>query len=110
VQASGLDNVVAVAAGNGHTLALEEDGTLWACGDNSVGQLGDGTWVSRTAPVEIAGFVGVEAVAAGDVHSAALKSDGTVWAWGHNFYGQLGNGTTSAQGAPVVARYHLRLR
>ncbi len=98
VQVAGLDGVVAVAAGgryeSGHTVALKEDGTVWAWGNNSTGQLGDGTRDYRLSPVQVQDIGGVTAVAAGERHTVALKEDGTAWAWGLNMRGQLGNGET----------------
>ncbi len=95
VQVDGLTNVVAVAAGgylNGdHSLALKADGTVWAWGFNSSGQLGDGTTTDRSSPVQVSGLKDVVAIAAGGRHSLALKADGTLWAWGYNFMGQLGD-------------------
>jgi alpha-tubulin suppressor-like RCC1 family protein len=91
-----LSRVTRVAAGAGHILALEADGTVYAWGDNLFGQCGNGarsTEAPQTTPVRVSNLDGVVAVAAGAVHSLALKSDGTVWSWGHNDYGQLGNGT-----------------
>ncbi|HLH23916.1 MAG TPA: hypothetical protein VK066_15440 [Chloroflexota bacterium] len=105
VQVTGLENVTFVAAGGDHSLAVTADGTVWAWGSNSSGQLGDGTTIDRSAPVRVNGLInvpgGVEAVAAGLQYSLALKNDGTVWAWGTNEVGQLGNGTTDNQTAPV---------
>jgi len=93
------NNVVQVAAGygspSGHGLEVRTDGTVWAWGMNSFGQLGDGTTDSRLAPVQVTGLTGVMRVAGGCNHSLALRSDGTVWAWGGNAAGQLGRGTTS---------------
>ncbi|MBM3496265.1 MAG: hypothetical protein FJX72_18380, partial [Armatimonadetes bacterium] len=97
-----LSDAVSVAAGDHHSLALKSDGTVWACGLNRYGQLGDGTTTDRAAPVAVSGLSGVVAVAAGEGHSLVLKSDGTVWAWGYNGYGQLGDGTTTHRTAPVA--------
>ncbi len=92
---SGLTDVVAVAGGNDHSLALTSDGAVWAWGDDHQGQIGDGTPVgAHFAPVSVEGLAGVVAVAAGTWHSVALEADGTVWAWGDNLHGQLGDGTT----------------
>jgi alpha-tubulin suppressor-like RCC1 family protein len=85
--------VKAIAAGAYHTVALKNDGTVWAWGWNDCGQLGDGTTTNRTIPVQVKGISDVVAIAAGMYHTVALKNDGTVWAWGFNYYGELGNGT-----------------
>lgn len=90
----GLANVVAIAAGSNHGLALKGDGTVWAWGYNAYGQLGVGTanglW---PRPTQVMALTNVVAIAAGSYYSLALTSDGTVWAWGIDDSGQLGNGT-----------------
>lgn len=102
VQVNGLNSVVAIAASGGHSLALRSDGTVWAWGDNSVGQLGNSSAGSgTTSPVQVSGLTGVTSIAAGLSHSLALRSDGTAWAWGSNWVGQLGNGTTTNSPVPV---------
>jgi len=93
----------AFATGLYHTLALTDDGALWAWGFNSYGQLGDGTDTDSYIPLQVnlpAG-VTVTAIAAGMNYSLALADDGTVWAWGENYYGELGDGTTDHSGIPV---------
>ncbi len=103
VQVSGgLSGVIAVAGGYYHSVALENDGTVWAWGYNVYGQLGDGTNWDRTTPVKI--LSGARAIAAGSYHSVALKNDGTVWAWGNNGNGQLGDGTTVNKSSPTQVR------
>ena len=97
----GFGNAVAIACGFQHSLAVLSDGTVWACGYNNHGQLGNGTTTSTNLPVQVTGLTGVMAVAGGMGHSLALTSDGTVWAWGYNYYGQLGDGTTTQRLAPV---------
>jgi alpha-tubulin suppressor-like RCC1 family protein len=101
VQVQGLSGVTALAAGDRHTVALRQDGTVWAWGDNSLGQLGDGTNTPPTSPVQVQGLSGVTALAANGLHTVALRQDGTVWAWGFNFSGQLGDGTTTDRTSPV---------
>ena len=93
--------VVAVAAGTNHSLALKADGTVWAWGWNTFGQLGDGSGVNQNAPVKISGLTNVKAIAAGGVHSLALLADGSVLAWGGNTYGELGDGTTTNRPLPI---------
>ncbi len=68
---TGLSSMVAVAMGEGHGLALKTDGTVWAWGSNSSGQLGDGTTAIRTTPVQVSGLTGIAGIAAGWYHSMA---------------------------------------
>jgi len=95
----GLSGMTAVAAGDYYSLALGDDGTLWAWGNNDAGQLGDGTNTNRPSPVRVGS--GYSAMAAGTYHTVAIKSDGTLWAWGRNDDGQLGDGTTTQRLSPV---------
>ncbi len=97
----GMNGLVAVSAGDYHTLALKSDGTVYAWGYNSFGQLGDNSNISKNYPVQVSGLTGVVAIAAGGSHSLALKCDGSVWGWGNNSSGQLGNGTNSTSYVPV---------
>jgi alpha-tubulin suppressor-like RCC1 family protein len=96
-----LCNITAISAGQNHSLFLKNDGTVWACGANSSGQLGDGTTTQRNTPVQVNGLTGIIAVSAGWNHSLFLKNDGTVWACGDNANGQLGDNTTVMRTAPV---------
>lgn len=96
-------------AGISHTVALKADGSVWAWGFNSSGQLGNGATTNSFTPVQVSGLSGVTAVAAGGDHAFALKA-GTVWAWGDNYYGQLGDGSTTNRTTPVIVQYPLRLQ
>ncbi len=103
VTVNGLTGVRAIAAGDGHSLALLENGTVMAWGRNDEGQLGIGTTTGpetcmselpcSTTPVQVNGLSGVKAIAAGYNDSLALLENGTVMAWGEGQWGQLGNGT-----------------
>lgn len=86
-----INNVAMVAVGNLHSLFLKEDSTVWACGDNSYGSLGDGTTISKSLPVKVYGLSNIIKIVAGFEYSVALRNDGTVWAWGDNTYGQCGD-------------------
>jgi alpha-tubulin suppressor-like RCC1 family protein len=89
------------SAGMYHCAAIKQDGTLWAWGLNSYGQLGDGTTVSRNEPALIDNTSQWKSVSAGLYHTLAIRSDGTLWAWGSNTAGQLGNGSNANSLVPV---------
>src|SRR5689334_3998245 len=85
-----------LSAGWNHACALLDDGTVQCWGDNIWGQLGDGTFTTRIAPVAVSNLNSVVSIAVGRQHSCAiLGSQGTVRCWGRNDGGQLGNGTSS---------------
>ncbi|MFN8516914.1 MAG: Ig-like domain repeat protein [Thermomicrobiales bacterium] len=92
--------VIAIAAGAFHSLALLADGSLLAWGDDSFGQLGDGTVGPDTAtpqPVALIAGARATAIAAGERHSLALLVDGSLFAWGSDGFGQLGNGAAGGE-------------
>jgi len=72
LQVSGLTGVTAIAVGWRHTVALKNDGTVWAWGLNGYGELGDGTYTNRPTPVQVSGLTGVLAIGAGGFHSLAI--------------------------------------
>jgi hypothetical protein len=93
--ASGVATVVAGASHTCAALVAAQGGAGKCWGYNFFGQLGDGTTISRAAPVTVNGLTsGVAAVAAGANHSCALLSSGGIKCWGYNAAGQLGDGTT----------------
>jgi alpha-tubulin suppressor-like RCC1 family protein len=90
-----LHDIVDVAMGCEHALALKSDGTVLSWGSNRHGQLGDGGPIRlQSLPVTVRGASSIVAVAAGCDHSLALRSDGRVLSWGKNSFGQLGVGST----------------
>ena len=101
-----LRHVVAVSAGAHHNLALKSDGTVWAWGDNTFGQLTGGFAIQKS-PMQVTGPNGtldwggdgkpvhIIAISCGANHSLAIQDDGTVWSWGQNTFGQIGNGFTA---------------
>jgi alpha-tubulin suppressor-like RCC1 family protein len=91
----------AISAGGAHTVALKSNGTLWAWGDNSVGQLGDGTTGNNTTPQQIGTDTDWQSISTSGAHTVALKSNGTLWTWGRNAYGQLGDGTNTNRTVPT---------
>ena len=89
-----------ISAGSGHSLALRGDGSIWAWGFNGYGQLGDGTTIDRSTPVQVKDLRDVVFVDTGNSYSLVVKSNGTVWTWGRNSSGQLGDGTRIDRSKP----------
>jgi alpha-tubulin suppressor-like RCC1 family protein len=89
---STVTNWLKASTGVGFTVALRNDGTLWAWGNNSSGQLGLGDNTNRSTPVQVGNGTSWTDCSVGERHTLAIKSDGTLWSWGDNYYGQLGIG------------------
>jgi signal peptidase I len=102
-----LTNAVGIAAGNKHSCAAKDDGTVWCWGLNDKGQLGNNSTTNSSTPVQVVGAGGVGTltnvadIAAGLQYSCAAKDDGTAWCWGLNNKGQLGNNSTTDSSTPV---------
>lgn len=93
----GFSNIIAVSAGDLHSIALKADGTVWVWGDNSSAQIGNGsTGPDQLNPVQNTTLTNVVQVTAGAYHNLALLKDGTVRVWGNNLEGEVGNGVTGA--------------
>ena len=88
----GISNVMKFAMGWDASCALKTDNTLWCWGANYFGQVGDGTYQSRTAAVQLTDLNGAKDVSSGGSHSCAITSAGKVVCWGLAASGQLGNG------------------
>ncbi|WP_309640460.1 T9SS type A sorting domain-containing protein [Flavobacterium sp.] len=91
----------AVSASRRYTLGLLNDGTMWAWGENTLGQLGDGTTTNSNIPIQVGSDTNWAIISAGYFHRLAIKNDGTLWAWGVNQVGALGDGTTTDRSTPV---------
>lgn len=91
-----------VSCGTYHSVAIKTDGTAWAWGTNSSGQLGDNTVSPKSSPVQtISTGTNWKTISAGGFYSMAIKTDGTLWSWGQNSYGQLGDNTITNRSSPV---------
>jgi alpha-tubulin suppressor-like RCC1 family protein len=102
VQVGTLTNWLSVAAGRNHTIAVKSDGTLWAWGGNSAaGELGDGTSVGKSSPIQIGTLTDWSKVSVGFQTSHVVKTDGTLWGWGQNAGGKIGDGTLVSKNSPV---------
>lgn len=81
-----------IAAGHFHTCALRSNGTVACWGENSHGELGNGTNIDTTTPTDVVGLSGVIDLASTAAHTCALLRNGTAQCWGRNNEGQLGDG------------------
>jgi len=99
VDASGnpLTGVISVAANFGHSLALKDDGSLWATGANNYGQLGTGDRTDRNSFTQVA--TGVKAMSAGYYHTLILKNDGSIVVYGkvNPYYALNGSGSITVK-------------
>ena len=101
VAVTGMNNALSVTVGGGVSFALvvKSDHSLWACGINDRGQLGNGTTQGSAEYIKI--MDDVSRAEAEENFAFAVKQDGTLWAWGANDRGQLGDGTTIDRLSPV---------
>ena len=103
VQVAGLTDIVAIAAGDLHAMALRSDGTVLIWGNNEYGQLGLGaSHASQATPVALPGVSGVAKIFAGSIQGMTIGSDGSVHAWGDNDSGKLGDGSAVERSTPVA--------
>jgi alpha-tubulin suppressor-like RCC1 family protein len=102
VPVAGRTTFTRVFAGNAHTCALTADGGTWCWGENTAGQLGDGTAERRASPVAVSGGLRFTTLSAGAEHTCGVAVDGSAWCWGGNESGALGHG--KAQGSRVPVR------
>jgi len=102
VAVTGLDDAVALSAGDAHVCALRMDGRVSCWGANSFSQLGDGTTTERNTPVDVLDQpADVAGIACGAAHLCMRTSGGAVYCLGHNAVGQLGDGSIDDRNAPT---------
>ena len=100
-QVGALTTWAMVVAGTSQSpLAIKTDGTLWAWGSSSYGQLGLGNITNYSSPKQVGALTAWATVAAGGAFSLASKTDGTLWAWGKNNNGNLGLGNITNYSSP----------
>jgi alpha-tubulin suppressor-like RCC1 family protein len=90
-----------ISVGVSFSLAIKNDGTLWAWGYNDSGQLGDSTNTSKTIPTRIGKENDWQQISCGGSQTIAIKNNGTLWAWGENNVGQLGDSSIFNKNSPT---------
>ncbi len=109
VQVPGVSGAVAISSGEGDAMALLGSGAVMAWGENTNGQVGNGSFTeispscSCVGPVAVNGLPGpAQAIAAGSYHNLALVGGGIARTWGYNADGELGNGSENSSGCFCV--------
>ena len=97
-----------ISLGGSHSLAIDNEGQLWAWGNNSSGQLGDGTTSNKNNPTRITENIKYKEISAGRNHCIAIDSEGNLWVWGDNSRGQLGDGTTISKNIPNKVEFQVK--
>ncbi len=97
VEMPGIDDAIQISLGQSHACVLHEGGLVECWGDNSLGQLGNGSFDSTTVPTPV-GIGPVRSVTAGELNTCVL-TDAGVYCWGRGGYGALGNGSTASPDA-----------
>jgi alpha-tubulin suppressor-like RCC1 family protein len=98
----GFTDWIQVEAGGSHSLGLRANGTVWGWGNNTAGQLGNNTTISRVSPVSVVGgFTDWIQISCGTDHSLGLRANGTAWGWGNNSQGRVGDNTATNRSSPV---------
>ena len=99
---SGGTNWRQLSVGRDGAVTIKTDGTLWAWGNNTNGQLGDNTVIKKSSPIQtVAAGTNWKQASTGGYHTACIKTDGTLWIWGKNAQGQLGDNTVIRKSSPV---------
>jgi len=97
-----VSNAADVVAGDYHVCAVLQNGEARCWGNNSAGQLGNGTVTDSSAPVPVSQMTQAAGVTTGGFHSCAVLRNGAVQCWGMNEVGELGDGTTVSSSVPVA--------
>ena len=113
VQVGALSNWAQSTCGYYFVGAIQSNGTLWAWGNNSWGQLGQNNQTNYSSPVQVGALSVWSQVSAGLYHTLAIQNNGTLWAYGFNSSGRLGLSDTTNRSSPVqvgVESYWAQIR
>ena len=91
-----------ISAGENHTCILKSNGAAYCWGDNSVGQLGNGSIKSSMKPVAVSGDLRFKSISAGWDHTCGITADNDAYCWGRGRYGRLGNGSSENSLIPTA--------
>ena len=95
---------VHIEAGGNNTAFIKSDGSLWMAGDNTYGQLGNGTYESASVPVQVIGLKNVKQVSVGETHCVALTDENRAYAWGDNRYREVTDYDHLSEPIPAILR------
>jgi alpha-tubulin suppressor-like RCC1 family protein len=98
---SAVTPFVSVSVGNRGSCGLTAAGKAYCWGDNTYGQVGDGTNIDRRVPTAVSGNLTFSSISAGDSKACGVTTAGQAYCWGNGDVGALGNGTTSSSNVPV---------
>lgn len=93
---------ISISAGENHTCILESNGEAHCWGDNSVGQLGNGSTKSSMTPVAVSGNLRLKTISVGWDHTCGVTVDNDAYCWGRGRYGRLGNGSSENRMIPTA--------
>ena len=101
-----------IVAGRINSMAIDENGNLWTWGENTYGQLGNGTNTNKRIPVKIKEETRFKKVVLpiniSEVHCLAIDEDDNLWGWGNNAWGQVGDGTKTMRTSPTSIKPGLK--
>jgi cysteine-rich repeat protein len=101
IEVVGVSDAIGVAAGDGHSCAIVGAGAVRCWGENTYGQLGDGTNDDSPLPVDVVGLSDITTVCLGNGFSCAVSAGGSIHCWGGGSWGSLGNGSNNHSNVPV---------